>query len=235
MAKIKQIGIGRNSSGTIDGITYVTRKGVTYARSTPNMPAYVYNTPGARKRQAIFKLIQMHIKYHLRTIRQTITPKENGTPANRYMSLNYKALSLALDDLADLYVAGQDVTLTHVEQAICAYAAEHPASIRIASLDGYQEIFLTGAWPETITLNAKIGDNTVIIIVSEKGVQTTINADGTITTSQYQGGSNGSDNGSGPENGSQNNGSSSSGSDNGGSEAGGSDNGGGDDQGNGDI
>ena len=74
MAQIKQIGIGRKSTGTIDGITYYVRGGVTYARSTPNMPASVYNTPEAKLRQAIFKLIQMHLKYHLRTIRQTFTP-----------------------------------------------------------------------------------------------------------------------------------------------------------------
>ena len=119
MARIKQVGLGQKSSGTLDGITYVTRNGVTYARSAPNMPAYVYKTPASLKRQAIFKLIQMHLKYHLRTIRKT--------------------------------------------------------SIRIASLSGYQEVYLTGAWPTTITLNALGGDSTVIIIVAENGTTTTIN------------------------------------------------------------
>ena len=57
MAKIKHLGLGRKSSGTIDGITYVTRNGVTYARSAPDIPAYVFKTPAALKRQAIFKLI----------------------------------------------------------------------------------------------------------------------------------------------------------------------------------
>ena len=88
MAKIKQVGLGRKSTGTIDGITYVTRNGVTYARSAPNMPASAYKTPAAQKRQAIFKMVQMHMKYHLRTIRQTITPKGNETPNNRYYSMN---------------------------------------------------------------------------------------------------------------------------------------------------
>ena len=45
-------------------------------------------------------------------------------------------------------------------------------------MSGYQEVFLTGAWPETITLNANGGDNTMIIIVAENGTKTTINADG---------------------------------------------------------
>ena len=39
MAQIKQFGIGRKSSGTIDGITYYTVNGKTFARTTPTMPA----------------------------------------------------------------------------------------------------------------------------------------------------------------------------------------------------
>lgn len=183
MAKVTQVGPGRKTTGTIDGITYVTRNGVTYARSTPTMPASVYNTPAAKKRQAIFKMVQMHLKFHLHTIKQTFSAKGNGTPANRYYSLNGKALTAALDTLADLYVAGEDVTITDVEQAIADYAAEHPKSIRIASKSGYAEVFLTGEWPDTITLNASTGgDSTIIIIVNEYGVRTTINADGSVTT-----------------------------------------------------
>ena len=186
MAQIKQVGIGRKSSGTIDGITYYTLNGKTYARTAPTMPASAYNSTEARTRQAIFKMIQMHMKHHLRTIRQTITNK-SGSPSNRYLSLNYKALSQALQALAELYVAGQDVTITDVEQAISDYAAEHPTSIKIASKSGYQDVYLTGPWPDTITLNALAGDRTVIIIVAENGIQTTINSDGTVTTGQYQG------------------------------------------------
>ena len=182
MAQIKQVGIGRKSSGTIDGITYYTLNGKTYARSTPTIPASVFNTTEARIRQTIFKFIQMHLKFHLRTIRQTVTAK-NGSPSNRYYSLNSKALSLALQTLAEQYVGGADVTITDIEAAISAYAAEHPTSIRIASKSGYQEVYLTGPWPETITLNARGGDSTVIIIVNENGQQTTINADGSVTVS----------------------------------------------------
>ena len=201
MAQVKQVGVGRKTTGTIDGITYYVLNGKTYARSAPHMPTSAYSTTEARIRQAIFKFIQMHLKLHLRTIRQTITPK-NGSPSNRYYSLNHKALSLALQTLAEQYVDGLDVTITDVEAAISAYAAEHPTAIKIASKSGYAEVYLTGAWPETITMNALVGDSTVIIIVNESGVQTTINADGTVTTGQYQGsndsnGSSGSSSGNG--------------------------------------
>jgi len=226
MAQIKQVGIGRKSTGTIDGITYYVRGGVTYARSVPNMPSSAYNTPEAKKRQAIFKLIQMHLKYHLKTIRQTFTPKGNGSPSNRYYSLNCKGLTAALDSLADLYCAGQEVTITDVEQAISEYAAAHPTSIVIASKSGYQDVYLTGPWPDTITLNAQTGDRTVIVIVNEKGVQTTINADGTVTTGTNQG-SNGSNTGGGT-NGSNTGSQTGGGSNNGGSDNGNGDNSGGD-------
>lgn len=186
MAQVKQVGVGRKTTGTIDGITYYVLNGKTFARSTPTMPVSVYTSTEARIRQAVFKFVQQHMKLHLRTIRQTITAK-TGTPCNRYYSLNKKGLNAALQTLAEQYVDGLDVTITDIEAAISAYAAEHPTAIKIASKSGYAEVYLTGPWPETITLNALSGDSTVIIIVSENGVQTTINADGTVTTETYSG------------------------------------------------
>lgn len=195
MAKITQVGPGRKTIGTIDGITYYTRNGKTFARSTPTMPTSAYNNPEAKVRQAIFKMVQMHMKHHLKTIRQTITAK-NGSTCNRYYSLNKKGLALALQTLAEQYVDGADVTITDVEQAISDYAAEHPTSICIGSLSGYQEVYLTGTWPDTITLNASSGDSTVIIIVAENGTTTTYNPDGTVTTGSSSGNTGGTGGGS---------------------------------------
>jgi hypothetical protein len=183
MARIKQIGVGRKTNGTIDGITYVTRNGVTYARSTPNMPAHIYKTPAALKRQAIFKMVQMHLNYHLRTIRQTFTPVGNSSARNRYYSVNGKSLTKALNGLAERYVAGEEVTISDVEAAISAYAAENQEAIVIAQKTGYGKVYLTGDWPSTITLRATSGDSTMIIVVAENGVTTTISPDGTTTVS----------------------------------------------------
>lgn len=233
MAQIKQVGVGRKTTGTIDGITYYVLNGKTYARSTPSMPVSVYTSTEARIRQAIFKFVQQHMKLHLRTIRQTITAK-TGTPSNRYYSLNKKGLYAALQTLAEQYVDGLDVTITEIEAAISAYAAEHPTAIKIASKSGYAEVYLTGPWPETITLNALSGDSTIIIIVSENGVQTTINADGTTTvtnTSSNTGGS-GTDSGSGSSTTNPSNPSGTEGGDNTGSNSG-NNTGGGDDTGDG--
>ena len=190
MAQIKQVGIGRKSSGTIDGITYYTRNGVTYARSAPTMPASAYNTPAAKLRQAIFKMVQMHLKYHLRTIKKTFSVNGNSTHSNRYYSVNGKALTKALTTLAEQYVDGEDVTLDDIEAAISAYATENPKSIKIASLSGYNEVYLTGPWPDTIRMSANGGDSTVIIIVNEHGQTKTYNPDGSTVVVQDSNGSN---------------------------------------------
>lgn len=76
MARITQVGPGRKTSGTLDGVTYVTtRNGNTYARVKGVLPAYVTKTPAALKRQSIFKMVQEYANFHLRTLKQTITRK----------------------------------------------------------------------------------------------------------------------------------------------------------------
>ena len=203
MAKIKQIGPGRKTSGTIDGVTYVTtRNGNTYARVKGVLPAYVTKTPAALKRQSIFKMVLEYANFHLRTLRQTITRKGNGTVINRFTHLNYKAFAAALDALADRMVAGEVVTLTDIEAAIAAYAAEHPQAILIAARSGYGKVYLTGAWPDTITLRASGGDSTIIVIVAENGTTTTITPAEGGSTTVISGGDNGSSGSSGSGSGS---------------------------------
>jgi len=169
MAIIKQVSIGRYAHGAIDGIIYVTRNGITYARSKPVIPARTYTNPAARKRQAIFKMIQMHLKHHLCTIRQTFTPQGLGNPSTRYHSENNAHLTLALDALADRMVDGEVVTIREVESAICTYAAEHPKSIVIAQKEGFRKVYLNGEWPEIITLHPICrGGCKVMVAVEER-------------------------------------------------------------------
>ena len=168
MARIKQVGPGMMTSGTISGLTYVRRKdGITYVRSTPTMPAKVYKSPAAKKRQALFKMIQKHLHHHLSTLRQTFVHEGSGSPSNGYFKRNNKVLREALDVLADRMVEGEDVTLSMIEAAIGAYATENPDKICIASLSGFKEVFLTGEWPDVITLHSNRGSRIVTIIVTE--------------------------------------------------------------------
>ncbi len=209
MVKISQIGVGQKSSGTLDGITYVTRKGVTFARTAPKMPARMFKTSEARKRQAIFKMIQMHIKYHLHTIKATFESSDRGSVSNNYYHTNCTALTDALASLAEHYVNGEDITITDVENAICNYASEHPKSIKIACKSGKSFVYLTGAWPESITLTPSGSDSITIISVGDNGEKTVIKPDGTTTVSTGSS-SNGSNNqsGSGSSSGSNNSGAS---------------------------
>ena len=176
MVKINSIGVGQKTSGTLDGITYVTRKGMTYARAKGKMPKSAFSTPKARKRQAIFKMVQMHIKYH-----------------NYYYTKNKEHFAKALDSLADRMVAGDDIFITDVEQAICNYATEHPLAIKIGIMSGYSDIYLAGAWPDTITFMTTGRDKTKIIIIADNGSKTVIDPDGTTTVEVGDNGSSGSD------------------------------------------
>lgn len=174
MARIKQVGPGQMTTGTVSGLTYVKDKyGNTYVRSTPIMPAKVYESPAAKKRQALFKMIQKHLRHHLPTLRQSFVHEGTGSPSNGYFKRNNTVLREALDALAEGMAAGKEVTLGEIEAAICAYAAEHPDKICIASLIGYEEVFLTGKWPDVITLRTKRGSRTVTIIVTENDSQLT--------------------------------------------------------------
>lgn len=168
MARIKQIGPGQATRGTVGGLTYVTSKnGTTYVRSTPTMPAKVYRSPAAKKRQALFKMIQKHLRHHLPTLRQTFAYEGSGSPSNDYFKMNNAALREALDALSERMVAGEDVTIAEIEDAISAYAAEHPDKICIASLNGFREVFLSGKWPDIIALRANRGGRVVTISVTE--------------------------------------------------------------------
>lgn len=168
MARINQVGPGQMTSGTVGGLTYVKGKdGRTYVRSTPIMPAKVYESPAAKKRQALFKMIQTHLRHHLPTLRQTFVQEGTGSPSNGYFKRNNKVLREALDTLSDRMVAGEEVTLSMIEAAICGYAAENPDKICIASLNGFKEVFLTGEWPDVITLHANRGSRIVTIVVTE--------------------------------------------------------------------
>ena len=164
MAKINQVGPGPMTTGTVGGLTYVKCKdGTTYVRSTPVMPAKVYKSPAAKKRVALFKMIQTHLRQHLPTLRRTFVHEGSGSPSNGYFKRNNKALREALDALADRMVAGELVTPDEIEAAVCAYAAGHPDRICIASIDGYEEVFLAGEWPDFIMLRPKGSNRTMTI------------------------------------------------------------------------
>jgi len=171
MARIKQVGAGRKTSGKVDGLVYVVRHGVTFARALPTMPKSMFNTPAARLRQAKFTLIQWYLKDHAGAIESLIERKGNSSPRNQFYSLNAKPLGEALASLAQSYVAGQMVKVSDIESAVTAFATANSDRILIANRQGYKKVYLSGAFPSTVTL---VGDGvTPITIVTDNGTPST--------------------------------------------------------------
>ena len=173
MAKIKQIGVGRKSNGTIDGIVYVTIGGRTIARSLPNHPRAMFETPEARKRQTLFKLINICGKQHAWTIRRTFDKVKFGNTHNSFVKANYAPLCEAFAELAQRSLNGDMVTAADIEDALTAYATSHPTSVLIANKSGYDPVYLTGEWPQTITLTSGTGKNSIVITCFPDGSTTT--------------------------------------------------------------
>ena len=168
MAQIKQVGAGRKTSGKVDGLVYVVRHGVTYARALPTMPKSMFNTPEARLRQAKFTLVQWYLKSHAGAIESLFDRKGNSSPRNQFYKHNAKALNAAFDSLAQSYVAGQVVHESDIESAVTAYASANREAILLANKAGYQKVYLTGAFPSQVTLT---GDQTgsISVVLNKEG------------------------------------------------------------------
>lgn len=168
MAQIKQVGAGRKTSGKVDGLVYVVRHGVTYARALPTMPKSMFNTPEARLRQAKFTLVQWYLKSHAGAIESLFDRKGNSSPRNQFYKHNAKALNAAFDSLAQSYVAGQVVHESDIESAVTAYASANREAILLANKAGYQRVYLTGAFPSQVTLT---GDQTgsISVVLNKEG------------------------------------------------------------------
>ena len=166
MAQIRSIGPGMRSKGKVDGLVYVHVNGKTYARALPIMPAGMFKTPEARKRQAIFKLSQAYIKHHAGTIVQSFDAFTSWTPRNAFFKANGKALTKALEPLAVRYMNDEIITPEMLDTAVSAYATANPNVVVIGKKMGYKPVYLNGAWPSTMTLLPDGGDNTTIVIVN---------------------------------------------------------------------
>lgn len=165
MAQIRNVGAGVKTSGKVGGLVYVQVNGKTFARTLPIFPAGMFKTPEARKRQALFTLVQWHMKYHAATIKKCFSKGKFWSAKNHYYHRNAKAFNEALDSLADSYVQGNKVSMTDIEDAISNYASANPDTIQIGGLDGYQPVFLNGSWPASITLSNGQGTSTTVVIV----------------------------------------------------------------------
>ena len=186
MAQIRNVGAGIRTSGKVDGLVYVHVNGRTYARALPIFPAGMFKTPEAKKRQALFTLVQWHMKYHSATIKKCFSKGKFWSAQNNYHHRNAKAFREALDSLADNYVQGMKVSMTDIEDAIANYASANPDTIQIGGLDGYQPIYLNGPWPESITFTNGQGATTTVVIVDGSNSGSNSDTPGSGTTTPQQ-------------------------------------------------
>lgn len=173
MARIKQIGVGRKSSGMIDGVVYAVVNGHTIARSAPTMPRRIYETPAARLRQATWRMIQRCASQHTWTIRRTFDRTPNGSAYNNFVKVNFNALKAAFSELAQREVNGDTISIQDIEDALTVYATAHPNTIVIAKKSGFSTVYLSGSWPQSITLTSTSGLNSIVITCHPDGSTTT--------------------------------------------------------------
>ena len=155
---------------------------------------YMYTPPRksykpTRSQQLTRVLFGLMIRYatmHSRTIAKCFEKNVRLHQRDNFLRLNNKALREALTPLAEFQIDGYYPTAQQIEQAVSAYAKEHPTQIIIARLKGFEPVYLEGDWPEVVTLREKkknptevrqiLADGTVrIILLSPQNQHTAVN------------------------------------------------------------
>ena len=154
----------------MDGLVYVHTKGKTYARALPIMPASMFKTPAARKRQALFRLCLMYIKQHAATINKSFDAFTSWTARNAFFKANGKALNKALEPLAERELQGETITPSQLEDTVAQYATANHTAITIGKKAGYQPVYLSGAWPSTINLYPDSGSTATIVVIHTQAI-----------------------------------------------------------------
>ena len=184
MAQIRSIGVGARTTGKVGNVVYVHRNGKTYARSLPIMPAGMYKTPAARKRQAIFLLSMNYIKMHAATIMKSFDAFRYISPRNAFFKTNGKALTQAMAPLAERQLQGETITPDMIEEAVTAYATANPTAIVIGKKMAYQNVYLTGAWPSTLNLYPDSGNTASVVVIHTQATPSSPAPDGNPSSQQ---------------------------------------------------
>lgn len=162
MAKVKPT--TRSQRGSIDHVIHYSVNGIEYTRSNNgNYSKSALRRPERRKQNALFALIQMHLKTRKDFLRLSIESDGNCYHIRRYQKMNSKPLKEALKELTEKHITAEVVTPYMVEKAIESYARKHPGEIIIGARSGCQNVTLDGPWPEEIILRSSDGKNETTI------------------------------------------------------------------------
>jgi len=144
MAITRAIGVGK-STGSVGDWTYRVLRGRTISsqkRGKADTRALTLT-----RAQAIFGMISMFMEKYSTDIQVSFNKSKYGSQRNYFFRINKRALEAALEPLIpDTMVNASYPPVADVENAIAAYATENPTKILRVKLQGFENVFLTGAW-----------------------------------------------------------------------------------------
>lgn len=100
-------------------------------------------------RTATLGLISLFCAIHSDSIKNSFNRVKHGSARNYFTKKNYAALAAALESLAAGYADTKIApSMQAIEDAIGAYAAQHPNTIYRIKKTGYDIVFLSGNWDD---------------------------------------------------------------------------------------
>lgn len=148
MGVTRSVGIGK-TKGSVGEFTYRVVRGrcISSQRKLKGASGLVTRGLGGNNRKAIFAMINMFMAEHASDLQVSFNRSSYGSQRNYFFKANYKALSQALQALASTSsITGVAPSIEQIEEAITEYAIANPRAIYRVKLDGFQSVYLTGAW-----------------------------------------------------------------------------------------
>lgn len=144
MAIVNSLGIGR-SRKSAGNLTYRTVRGRCIAsqrREKTGNPSGIISVA-----QATFSIISTFIRSHASDIDVSFNKSTYGSARNNFYRKNKSALAAAVASLASAYSASKNKpSAADIDAAVAAYAEENQTAIIRVDLQGYDIVYLTGAW-----------------------------------------------------------------------------------------
>lgn len=144
MAIVNSLGIGR-SRKSAGNLTYRTVRGRCIAsqrREKTGNPSGNISVA-----QATFSIISTFIRSHTSDIDVSFNKSTYGSARNNFYRKNKSALAAAVASLASAYSASKNKpSAADIDAAVAAYAEENQTAIIRVDLQGYDIVYLTGAW-----------------------------------------------------------------------------------------
>ena len=148
MGVTRSIGVGK-TKGSVGEFTYRVVRGrcISSQRKLKGASGLVTRGLGGNNRKAVFAMINMFMAEHASDLQVSFNRSRYGSQRNYFFKANYKALSQALQALASTSsITGVAPSIEQIEGAITEYAIANPRAIYRVKLDGFQTVYMNGAW-----------------------------------------------------------------------------------------